>query len=237
MTNNPKKQGTPGWSELNTRQQAYLKAVYDIDQALEANVRLAGAHGYWNSTPASVWRWMPYNTSGSGLLRRIQEAGYQDQGTGSTFEALERRGLVECKYEPGSLGSPLLLVRMTKAGRKVVREGLNLPTPKPLPPGTLREWHWRALVHAYQAGAAGVRDWPRGIGWNTWLRLRDYRVQGRDRPLVEEAAVPDEPYLRQRWPGDTGVISTERSVLRITDFGRQYYRENWQRYRELYPHV
>jgi hypothetical protein len=232
-----KKQGTPGWADLNKRQQVYLQAIYEIDQAREANVRSAGARGRWNSTPASVWRWIPYNTSGSALLRRIQEAGYQDQGTGSTFEALERRGLVLCRYEPGSLGSPLLFVQMTKAGRKVVREGLNLPKPKALLPGTLREWHWRALVHAYKAGAAGVRDWPQGIGWNTWLRLRDYRVQGQNRPLVEEATVTDEPYLRRRWPGDAGVVTTERSVLRITDFGRQYYRENWQRYRELYPQV
>jgi hypothetical protein len=204
---------------------------------LETNVKLAGARGRWNSTPASQWRWMPYNAAGAALLRRIQEAGYRDEGTGSTFAALERRGLVLCKYEPGSIGAPILFVQITKTGRKLVREALGLTAPKALPTGTLREWHWRALVHAYQAGAAGVREWPKGIGWNTWLRLRDYRVKGQDRPLVEEAIVACEPYLRRRWPGDEGVMSTERSALRLTPFGEQFYRENWQRYRELYPEV
>jgi len=42
---------------------------------------------------------MPYNAADAALLRKIQGAGYQDQGTGSTFEALERRGLVLCKDE------------------------------------------------------------------------------------------------------------------------------------------
>lgn len=44
-------------------------------------------------------------------------------------------------------------------------------------------------------------------------------------------------YAVDGWPGDSGVMASERSVLRITDFGREYYRENWQRYRDLYPDV
>jgi hypothetical protein len=30
-------------------------------------------------------------------------------------------------------------------------------------------------------------------------------------------------------------LRSERSALRITDFGRQFYRDNWQHYREMYP--
>src|SRR5436305_12150072 len=97
-----------GWADLNKRQQTYLIAVYEVDQAQEAAIKDAAARGQWNSTPASVWRWMPYNASGAALLRKIQDAGYQDQGTGSTFQALERRGLVLCRYEPGSLGGPIM---------------------------------------------------------------------------------------------------------------------------------
>jgi hypothetical protein len=227
----------PSWGDLNERQQEYLKSVFEVDQALEANVKLAGARGRWNSTPASEWRWMPYNASSTALLRRIQDAGYRDEGTGSTFAALERRGLVLCKYEPGSIGAPILFVQITKVGRKLVREGLGLKAPRALPTGTLREWHWKALVCAYQAGSAGVREWPKGIGQGTLLRLEDYRIKGQDRPLIETARVPCEPYLRRRWPGDDGVMSTERSVTRITPFGEQFYRDNWQQYRELYPEV
>ncbi len=95
-------QVAPSWAKLNERQR-YLQAVYEVDRVLETNVKLAGSRGHWNSTPASQWRWMPYNAAGAALLHRIQEAGYRDEGTGSTFAALERRGLVLCKYEPGSM--------------------------------------------------------------------------------------------------------------------------------------
>ncbi len=142
-----------------------------------------------------------------------------------------------CKYEPGSLGGPILFVQITKTGRKLVREALSLKAPKALPVGALREWHWKALVHAYKAGAAGVSEWPRGIGRNTLIRLEDYRVKGQDRPLIEWATIPCEPYLRIRWPGDSGVMASERKTLRISAFGQEYYRDNWQRYRELYPEV
>jgi hypothetical protein len=117
----------------------------------------------------------------------------------------------------------------------MVREALSLKAPKALPVGTLREWHWKALVHAYKAGAAGVSEWPRGIGRNTVIRLEDYRVKGQDRPLVAWEVVSCEPYLRIRWPGDGGIMASQRSALRITDFGRQFYRDNWQHYREMYP--
>ncbi len=214
------------WADLNKRQQVYLQAVYEVDQAQEANMKLAGARGRWNSTPASEWRWMPYNASGAALLHRIQRAGYRDEGTGSTFAALERRGLVLCKYEPGSLGGPILFVQITKAGRKMVREALAIAPAKKLPVGTLREWHWRALCRAYVRGEQGMGGYDNDLGdgfgyvsWNTCLRLRDYRVKGQDHPLIRE--------------GRRG----EQFALIITDFGKQYYRENWQRYRELYPEV
>jgi hypothetical protein len=92
--------------------------VYEVDQAQEAAIKYAGVRGHWNRTPASEWRWMPYNAASAPLLDRIAGAGYRDEGTGSTFEALERCGLILCKYEPGSLGSPILYVQITKVGRK-----------------------------------------------------------------------------------------------------------------------
>jgi len=51
--------------------------------------------------------------------------------------------------------------------------------------GALREWHWHALAKAYAADDEGLGgedgDYAR-IGWNTWLRLRDYKRGA----LVEE---------------------------------------------------
>ena len=215
----------PSWANLNKRQQTYLQAVFEVDQLQEANIKAMATHGRWNSTPASEWRWMPYNAAGAALLHRIQGAGYRDEGTGSTFAALERRGLVLCKYEPGSLGGPILFVQITKAGRKMVREALNVKAPKALPVGTLREWHWRGLCRAYVRGDQGLpydSDLGDGFGyvsWNTCLRLRDYTVKGQERGLIREGR-HNEPF---------GLV--------ITDFGREYYRENWQRYRDLYPEV
>lgn len=180
------------WADLNKRQQTYLQAVYEVDQAKEADMRWLGSQGRWTNTPASEWRWMPYNASDASLLRKIKDAGYVDQGTGSTFEALERRGLVLCKYEPGSLGGPILFVQITKAGRKLVREALNIKTPKALPVGTLREWHWRALCRAYVRGEQGLpydSDLGDGFGyvsWKTCLRLRDYHLRGQERGLIRE---------------------------------------------------
>jgi len=138
---------------------------------------------------------------------------------------LERRGLVLTKYEPGTLGVPILFVQITKEGRKVVREALHIKAPKALSVGTLREWHWRALCRAYVRGEQGMGyDSDTGddfgyVSWNTCLRLRDYKVHGEEKPLIRE--------------GRRG----ESFALIITDFGKQYYRDNWQRYRELYPDV
>ena len=214
------------WNGLNKRQQTYLQSVYELDQITEADIKYAAARGRWTRRPASEWRWMPYNAAGASLLDKIQSAGYRDEGTGSTFAALERRGLVMCKYEADVLGLSILFVQITKAGRKMVREALAITPEKKLPTGTLREWHWRALCRAYVRGEQGMGGYDNDLGdgfgyvsWNTCLRLRDYRVKGQDRPLIREGR------------------SCEAFALIITAYGRQYYSENWQRYREMYPEV
>jgi len=234
--------GSPleAWLRLNQRQQKYLQAVYEVDQAKEAALKRAGAQGRWNRTPASEWRWMPYNAAGAALLRTIEDAGYRDEGTGSTFAALERRGLLLTKYEPGSVGAPILFVQITKAGRKLVREALHLKAQKALPVGTLREWHWRALCYAYLRGDEGIaydKDVGSGFGyvsWNTVLRLRDYKVRGEWKPLVEEKKISGE---HTEIVGGVSFKQPYFTRLCITDFGRQYYRENWQHYHRMYPHV
>jgi hypothetical protein len=64
------------------------------------------------------------------------------------------------------------------------------------------------------------------IGWNTWLRLRDFKAG----PLIEEYATSGK-YLAH--VGYTPQIHW----MRLTPFGEQFYRDNWQQYRGLYPDV
>jgi hypothetical protein len=214
------------WESLNERQQEYMKAIYQIDQQQEAYEKQRAARN-WHSRPADEWRWIEYADSVLGytpLKRLIVEKDLVDHGTGSTFDALERRDLILVRYER----SPHLpryatpYIRLTTKGRKLVRQALGLQSPRSLPTGTLREWHWRALCRAWVAwenGEKGIHsdeDTGDGFGyvsWNTILRLRDYRIKGEDKSLI-----------RDGW-------------LTITPFGQQYYKENWEMYREMYPEV
>jgi hypothetical protein len=75
------------------------------------------------------------------FLRKLQ-----DEGTGSTFDALERRGLIICKYtwerkNREQAEERFLMVQITKEGRKLVRSATGEQSKKALPVGTLREWH------------------------------------------------------------------------------------------------
>src|SRR5689334_10600777 len=117
---------------LNDRQKTYLLTVFRLDQAREADQR-----GAWNRgqrvQPAAEWRWIAYNTSESILRLQLLEAHLVDEGTGSTFESLERRGLIECRYERDDLGVPILLVKMTTKGRRLARSLTGEQRARPLP--------------------------------------------------------------------------------------------------------
>ena len=109
--------------------------------------------------------------------------------------------------------------------------------PKSLPAGTLQEWHWKALAHAYKCGDLGIMEWPRGIGDRTVRRLEDYKVKGEEKALIAYVLIPCEPYQRQNWISHQYETVTSRNLLRITDFGKLFYKEHWQHYREMYPDV
>lgn len=98
-----------------------------------------------------------------------------------------------------------------------------------LPPGTLREWHWRALAKAYEALPHGLEPDAAGnyggIDWQVWLRLRDDQVGA----LVEEAS-----FFRQVERSD---VSPARYYIKMTPFGKAYYRREWEHYRALHPEV
>ncbi len=231
------------WAGLNERQQQYLQAIYETDQEQEADER-----GMWKrgGTPraASVWRWMEYGVFsgvGSTLYTKLYLRELVDEGTRSTFNALEKRGFIICKYTTARRDSqqhtlePFLMVQITTQGRRLVRSatGTQAYRPGSREPGGLKEWRWKAMAEAWKARPQGIKDkngYYGHISWNTWLRLRDYKAQGEDKPLIEEYSTWGK-YLAH--VGYTPQIHW----LRLTSFGEQYYRENWQRYRELYPEV
>ncbi len=222
---------------MNERQQQYMQAVYEVDQEQEAD-----EHSVWTRSgrprPAREWRWIEY-----GVLDGVQTSLYSklslrkliDEGTGSTFNALEARNLITCKYtnlrRSGQRAfERFLTIQITPQGRKLVREATGKPREKPSPPGTLREWHWRAMAEAWKARPQGLKSDGMseygGIGWPSWLRLRDYKAGA----LIEEY---------QTWGEKLPHMSATPQIywIRLSQFGEQYYRENWQRYRELYPDV
>ena len=85
--------------------------------------------------------------------------------------------------------------------------------------------HTRSL--GSPSASLGAYQWvQKSTPPNTWLRLRDFKAG----PLVEEYRTAG-PYLAH-----VGY-STDLHWIRLTPFGEQFYRENWQQYRDLYPEV
>jgi DNA-binding PadR family transcriptional regulator len=223
--------------DLNERQLIYLKAIYAEDQAAERHEAWRWNHGY-SKRPADEWRWLLYADLAGGatpLKRQLEREGVVDAGTGSTFSALERRGLIDHRerYESHIASiEPLTSVRLTRKGRAEARKLLGESAPKKLPKGTLREWHWNALARLYEAGgelssAQYVSGCYGGISWKTWLRLRDYYDTGIG--LAGEHS----RFVRVDWKAEPDRVY----VIRLTEKGREFYRDNWEKYRELYPDV
>ena len=222
---------------LNERQRHYMQAVYETEQEQEADERAAWKRG-GRPRPASVWRWMEYGVIdgiGSTLYMKLYLRKLVDEGTGSTFNALEARRFVKCKYTYKRRDGDrmalerFLMLQITKEGRALVRSATGAKAYRPGAPETLREWHWKAMVEAWNARPAGVESengYYGHIGWNTWLRLRDFKAGS----LVEEYRTSG-PYLAH-----VGY-STDIHWIRLTPFGEQFYRDNWQQYCELYPEV
>jgi len=214
---------SPPAPALNDRQRAYLLAIFDTDQAVEADMRSIPFSPFQDRPKASEWRWMEYcepipliGKAASRLYAAIKKASKIDQGTGSTFDALAARGLVQVQPR-GADGYPHL--RITPAGRRLVRSWTGAKAYKAPPAGTLKEWHWRALALAYRAGEKGLADEDHWIGSNTWRRLETYKWGA----LTEQRHVPGAAYSDWR--------------TYITANGRALYEREWARYHELYAEV
>jgi hypothetical protein len=211
--------------------------VISCSQKAEADVKAASSMFNF-SRPADEWRWLKYGYNEFGgmmpLLENIHSRKLNDPGTGSTFKALAERNLILLRHEKPLIGDPIPFIRMTPKGRKLVRTAIGEVRPKKQPAGTLREWHWRALVLAYLAEQEEKEGIPQewglgdygGISWNTWLRLWNYRLNGESIQLVKEHENRESTDW-QKW----------YYVIRITPAGREFYIREWKRYRKLYPDV
>lgn len=212
------------WTQLNARQQSYLKLIYQIDQATEREEKQRAFRG--QRGPAEVWRWLFYGDVAldvaSPLKQSIRDEHLVDPGTGSTFQALERRQLIECRGEV-----PELDVHLTPLGRKVARTGLGEPAPRRTrtPKGMLSEATWEALVLAYSAGEEGLNE-VRGFRFGgvhvfTWERLQDY---------------PEGPLVKEIYHPATSRCSS-CSRMHITQLGILFYYTQWERYQAAYPDI
>jgi hypothetical protein len=86
---------------------------------------------------------------------------------------------------------------------------------------------WRALAKAYgNEGLEGSHGDYANIGWNTWLRLRDYKRGA----LIEERASGS-------WHDPTTGRRARITGSTSTGAGWVLYEREWARYRELYPDV
>jgi DNA-binding Xre family transcriptional regulator len=213
------------WTQLNARQQSYLKLIHQIDQEKEREEKQRAFRG--QRRPAEVWRWLFYGDVAlvaSPLKQSIRNKNLVDPGTGSTYEALERRKLIECRGEV-----PELDVKLTPLGRKVARTGLGEPSPRRTrtPKGMLSELAWEALVLAYCAGEEGLKqEWGfrfSGIHVFTWDRLQDY-LEG---ALVQEIYHPE----------DSGRGNPGSSRIHITRLGIRFYHLHWEQYSSAYPDI
>lgn len=230
----------PTWQSLSKSQRDYLIAIYQADQEAESAERSRWRSFGGGARPAEQWRWMPYATFLPGgptaVKKHLSRTEQISEGSASTLKALEKRGLILVQHlsakalrSRGIIAEwqgilepdPIPVIRITPAGRKLVRQALGLQMIRRQVSGTLKAYHWRALVKAYAArednGVALENASYGGIGWSTWLRLREYTPA----PLVQEYYEP----------------SHANYYLQITAFGIAFYERAYTRYQALYPEI
>lgn len=229
--------------DLNERQCTYLLAALEVDQNAEQMHAQAFQRGRFDesSRPASDWRAMPFSvTYGYGgavptMLRK--ECGGADEGSGSTWAVLKRRGLLTVRdrdtYDyPGQV---LPHITLTTRGRKLARElkGEKLPAK---PKGALSRSTWKALVAGWKAGESGLwdergGDWFGGISWDTWLML--VRGTKHRRPWFDgiSRSMPDEH--KQHIFALTG----QQHGVKINVEGMRKYLQSWAVNHQLYPDI
>ncbi|MDP9766105.1 hypothetical protein [Deinococcus enclensis] len=230
-------------SELNDRQRKYLLAALEVDQHNERWHKLAFQRGDFDESrrPASDWRAMPFGVlHGMGgpvptMLRT--ECGGADEGSGATWAALARRGLlhVQDRATYRHPDQPLPHITLTPAGRKYARE-LKGETPTTRPKGGLSRATWKALAAGYQAGEQGLWDerggsWYGGVSWDVWLML--LRFRGSRPRWFEETS----RWLTEEERQTSFSLSGRVHGVKITDDGRYKYEQVWAVNHQLHPDI
>lgn len=230
-------------ADLNERQRKYLLAALEVDQHMERWHKQAFGRGDFDESrrPASDWRAMPFGVlHGYGgpiptMLRR--ECGGADEGSGSTWAALARRGLLLVQDRPTYRhpDQPLPHITLTTAGRKQARE-LKGEKAQRKPRGALSRATWKALAAGYRAGDQGLWDekggsWYGGVSWDLWLML--LRHTGRRPRWFEEIS----RLLTEEERRATFALSSRVHGVKITAEGRYKYVEAWAVNHPLYPDI
>lgn len=204
------------WTELNDRQQGTLRAIYGIDQQIEQIRRRDAALGKWDGTPAVVWRRIDFAHEPSDrrlvgitdLQMQLELYGWDNQGNGSTMAALASRGLITRNTRGTALGV-MHTVALTRAGRAAARAGTSLNTGTKQKPG-LSERAWEVLALLW---AADLRGKPLTWGYSATI---EHVLIGKHIPPLAESC--------------TGGY-------RITDRGRDFYRNQHAVHTAAYPIV
>lgn len=224
------------WDSLNERQRIYLKLFYGIDQGLESERRMRAANGWWDSTPAKVWRRLHFNSQTGPIVPALEYAGVYDSGAGSTLKTLRERGLIESESLPGPLLDVQVFVWMTRAGRAAVRAGTNEARPPRRPRWALAEKRWKTLVAVANAGAEGLHEQRLGDDDHLYLD-RDYDDQPGNRPYLYITTRLVTWTAHDSWTGKKSTASGIEGRYRLTAQGREHYIERLGDYRKLYPDV
>jgi len=213
---------TDAWDMLTRREQAYLTAIYEVDQQQEAHERAWFRSG-GSARTAAQWRWMDYATLNglhTPLKKKLALSRLHDKKTGETFGALEQRNLIECRYtnedrDGGKVfGDPILAVQMTRDGRKLVRLALGLKSQR-RKPGELTESQQRYANAIVAAGLA-----PRGeveAAFGERSREADEHISSWGHELRDRAKKEYLAYLRSltrhepcAYPGCSGTIEVRK---------------------------
>lgn len=204
------------WTELNDRQQGTLRAIYNIEQQIEENRRRDAAQGYYDGTPAAQWRRIDFAHEPSDrkmfgltdLQHQLALYGWDNQGNGSTMAALASRGLITRDFRGTAFGI-MHTVTMTRAGRAAVRAAISLSAgPRPKPGLSARSWEVLALLWS-----ADLRGEP--LRWGHSTTIERVLIGKHIPPLAEEIS----------------------GGYRITDRGRDFYRQQYGIHTAAYPDV
>jgi len=122
----PSKALREAWADLNERQQQYLEVIYRRERQAARYYETKAAM-FSEKKKGGEWRWVLHHTDPigggpRGIDKELGRLKILDEGTGSTYTALESRGLVELKHELCLFREEgELWVKLTRSGRRLIK--------------------------------------------------------------------------------------------------------------------